>query len=132
MFDERQYAELKKVLRAILISIKGGGVTVQDLELIYRESEGKRMPLFGHSDTLGLLNSMTDTVYTVSRTTNKRKVFIFSLIVKLTEKKKLDFFFCSELLQKKDGARMLVFPITNENTCHISNLVAGQNVNGPR
>ncbi|XP_055310115.1 uncharacterized protein LOC129573532 [Sitodiplosis mosellana] len=63
MSDEQQYAELKKVLRATLISIKRDGVSLRSLQQIYQEREGRRIPLLGHADVRGLLESMTDTVY---------------------------------------------------------------------
>lgn len=57
--------ELKKVLRAILIAKKSSGMSLRALERIYSEMEGKAMPLFGYPDTAALLNSLTDTVFTV-------------------------------------------------------------------
>lgn len=62
----KEYNELKKVVRAILVSLKRKGVAVSVLEEIYREREGKNIPLFGYSDTIGVLNSLTDTVDMVS------------------------------------------------------------------
>lgn len=93
MSDEQQYAELKKVLRAALISNNRNGVSVHELERMYREQEGRKIPLLGHGTTLGLLNSMADTVYTVRTThikkcdfffcycqTNRKKLFISTII----------------------------------------------------
>lgn len=65
MSDEKRYADLKKVLRAILISVSRDGVSLRNLERIYQDQEGRKIPLLGHGNTVGLLNSMTDTVYTV-------------------------------------------------------------------
>lgn len=75
MSDDQKYAELKKVLRATLISIKRNGVPLRTLEQIYQEREGRKIPLHGHSDTFALLHSMTDTVCTVS-TQQKNVLFM--------------------------------------------------------
>lgn len=84
MSADKRYADLKKVLRAILISVSRDGVSVRNLEKIYQEQEGKRIPLLGHSTTVDLLNSMTDTVYTVrlavSANIIRKNVYVFHFL----------------------------------------------------
>lgn len=129
MTDEKRYTELKKLLRAALISVKRDGVTMHHLEQMYREQEGRKIPLLGYRDLFSLLNSMNDTVYTVRLKVRifflKNKLFFFYL-VELTKR-----FVCQTAQKWRDG-QVLVFPVTNENTQHISDLVAGQNTSKSR
>lgn len=57
--------ELKKVIRAILIAEKSKGMPLRVLERKYSDMEGRSMPLFGYPDAAALLNSLSDTVFTV-------------------------------------------------------------------
>lgn len=60
-----QVSMLKKVLRGILIAEKRNGIPLRQLERIYRETEGRNIPLLGYPDTAALLNSLNDTIATV-------------------------------------------------------------------
>lgn len=77
MSEEKRYTDLKKVLRAILISVNRNGISLRNLEKIYQDQEGRRIPLLGHGNTVGLLNSMTDTIYTVSKKKKNCVCFFF-------------------------------------------------------
>lgn len=83
MSEEKRYTDLKKVLRAILISVNRNGISLRNLEKIYQGQEGRRIPLFGHGNTVGLLNSMTDTIYTVSKTKKKKLRLFFLKLIKI-------------------------------------------------
>lgn len=58
--------ELKKVVRSLLISVKSDAIPLRQLESMYEEIEGRKIPLHGHASLWTLLTSMSDTVYTVS------------------------------------------------------------------
>lgn len=56
--------ELKKVFRGLLISSRDG-MLLRHFKNCYKKSEGSDIPLFGYSSLVTLLNSISDTVYTV-------------------------------------------------------------------
>lgn len=59
-----EYQTVKKVLRAILISASVDGLTLRDLNDMYKEYEGRPIPFgrFGFQRLETFLANMTDTV----------------------------------------------------------------------
>lgn len=82
--------ELKKVIRALLLSSKQDGISLREFEKSFKEQEGRNIPLHGFANVPALLNSMTDTVYTVK--TNQTNNLID--IKKEQERKRESFRFC--------------------------------------
>lgn len=73
-----QLDETKKVVRSLLIAVKSDGIPLRLLERMYEDIEGKKIPLHGHVNMLTLLNSLSDTVYTVIVGHHFFEMFFFS------------------------------------------------------
>lgn len=73
-----QLDETKKVVRSLLIAVKSDGIPLWLLERMYEDIEGKKIPLHGHVNMLTLLNSLSDTVYTVIVGHHFFEMFFFS------------------------------------------------------
>lgn len=114
---------LKKVLRALLISEKSEGMALQTLERNYRETEGRSIPLFGYPDTAALMNSLNDTVFTVINF-NILSFAIFLMHLSLISLRKLvELFSLLISTQVFRQGQLLVYPVENEDTKHVADLV---------
>lgn len=74
--DDEKLKEFKIVLRSLLISKNQAGCTLPNLEQLYREREGRRIPLFGYVDFASLLDSLKETVQLVRKTKNHRAIHL--------------------------------------------------------
>lgn len=66
--DSTDLIELKKIIRAILISHMRTGITMSTLEQLYINMTGIKIPLLGHVNMENLLLSMSDTIVLVRNT----------------------------------------------------------------
>lgn len=115
--------ELKKVVRSLLISVKSDAIPLRQLESMYEEIEGRKIPLHGHTNLWTLLTSMSDTVYTVSACSLLSPFFLHEFH---------NFFFLVKNNKEMHNGQLMLYPVETQNTKHISDMVAEQRIQRPR